>query len=203
MPAAEAAKGAPPDRQAWEAGRGQPAGSLHRHHLLLGDALVHLAHLQAHNGLEQAGAVVGAGEGGVLEHLLRDLAVELGRGVGQVALHVDELLQLVELAVHLQHRHLLAVVSVGAVEHLDAGEGAGQLAAAGDPGHGGALVKQVDRVEQLLAVLHDQAHAQDLALLLVGHQLGGQHLDDDVSLLLLGVNVGVEVGLACLNGLLD
>lgn len=150
------------------------------------------------------------------------------------------------LAVHLQHGHLLAVVGVRAVEHLDAcgcrqregeggpvsdaqlcgrnaaglpapfrlhalagsglrltripaavsglrpapsataaavprrrrltGEGAGQLAAAGDPGHGGALVKQVHRVKQLLAVLHDQAHAQDLALLLVGHQLGGQHL---------------------------
>ena len=30
-----------------------------------------------------------------------------------------------------------------------------------------------------------------------------RYLDDDVSLLLLGVNVGIEVGLAGLNGLLD
>ena len=72
--------------------------------------------------------------------------------------------------------HLLAIVGVGAVEHLDAGVGAGELAAAGDPRDGGPLVKEVGGVKQLLALLLDQAHAQDLALLLVGHQLGGQHL---------------------------
>ena len=33
--------------------------------------------------------------------------------------------------------------------------------------------------------------------------MGSRYLDDDVSLLLLGVNVGIEVGLAGLNGLLD
>lgn len=38
----------------------------------------------------------------VLEHLLGDLAVEFGGGVAEVALYVDELLQLVEGAVHLQ-----------------------------------------------------------------------------------------------------
>lgn len=35
--------------------------------------------------------------------------VELGGGVAQVALHVDQLLQLVELAIHLQHAHFLAL----------------------------------------------------------------------------------------------
>ena len=39
---------------------------------------------------------------GVLQHLLGDLSVELGRGVAQVALHIDELLKLVKLTVHLQ-----------------------------------------------------------------------------------------------------
>jgi len=144
-------------------------------------------HLQAHQGLEQAGAVGGAGEVGVLQHLLGDLAcgcgsqagrdggghelrvalalhstaggapfhprpiwrtqrprlrarfmrarpgahpreswsaapgppapptVELGGGVAQVALHVDELLKLVKLAVHLQHAHLLPLPSSGGV----------------------------------------------------------------------------------------
>ena len=47
-------------------------------------------------------------------------AVELGGRVAEVALHVDELLQLVKLPVHLQHGHLLAVERVGAVEELDA-----------------------------------------------------------------------------------
>ena len=82
------------------------------------------------------------------------------------------------------------------------GEGAGQLAAAGDPADGRALVKEVGGVEQLLALLLDQAHAQVLALL-VGDELRGQHLDDDVGVLLLGVDVGVEVGLAGLDGLLN
>ena len=45
-------------------------------------------------------------EMGVLEHLLGDLSIEFGGGVAEVALHVDQLLQLVESAIHLQHGHL-------------------------------------------------------------------------------------------------
>jgi hypothetical protein len=56
--------------------------------------------------------------------------------------------------------------------------------------------------EELLALLLDEAHAQDLALIVVD-QLRGQHLDDHVGVLLLGVDVGVKVGLAALDGLLD
>lgn len=65
---------------------------LRGHHLLGRDALVHLAHLERHQRLQQARAVVAAREPAVLEHLLRDLAVELGAGVAQVRLDVDELL---------------------------------------------------------------------------------------------------------------
>ena len=71
---------------------------------------------------------------------------------------------------------LLAVVGVWAVEELDAGEGAGELAAAGNPGNGGPLVKEEAGVEELHTLLLDQPHPQHLALLLVGDQLGGQHL---------------------------
>jgi hypothetical protein len=42
--------------------------------------------------------------------------------------------------------------------------GARELAAARDPADGGALVEQVRRVEVLHTLLHDHAHAQDLAL---------------------------------------
>lgn len=73
----------------------------HGRHRLLGDALVHFANLEADNGLEEAGAVVGTRERRVFEHLLRDLTVELGRRRRQVRLDVDQLLQAVELAVHL------------------------------------------------------------------------------------------------------
>lgn len=74
--------------------------------LLGADLLVQLSDLEADDGLEEARPVVAAGEVGVLQHLLRDLAVELGRDVAQVALHVDELLELVKLAIHLHDRHL-------------------------------------------------------------------------------------------------
>lgn len=60
-------------------------------------------------GQGRTGAVLAAWEGRVGEHLLGDLSVELGRGVAEVALHVDELLEVVKLAIHLQDTHVLAV----------------------------------------------------------------------------------------------
>ncbi len=72
--------------------------------------------------------------------------------------------------------YLLAVVGVRSIEELDAGEGAGELTAAGDPGNGGALIEQEAGVEELDALLLDESYSQHLALLLVRDQLGGQHL---------------------------
>lgn len=72
--------------------------------------------------------------------------------------------------------HLLAVVGVWPVEELDAGEGAGELAAAGDPGDGGALVEEEGGLEEVDALLLDEAHAQHLALLLIRYELRRQHL---------------------------
>ena len=45
---------------------------------LLHDCLIHLSQLETTDGLEKASAVVGAREMGVLQHLLCNLAVELG-----------------------------------------------------------------------------------------------------------------------------
>ena len=72
--------------------------------------------------------------------------------------------------------HLLAEVCVRAIEELDAGEGAGELAAARDPGDGGALIEEVGGLEELDALLLDEAHPQHLALLLIRDQLRWQHL---------------------------
>lgn len=71
---------------------------------------------------------------------------------------------------------LLAIVGVRPIEELDAGEGAGELAAARDPRDGGALVEEEAGVEELDTLLLDEAHTQHLALLLVRNQLRGQHL---------------------------
>ena len=65
--------------------------------LLRRDLLVDLADLEGAEGLEEAGAVVAARGVRELEQLLGELAVELGRGVREVALDVDELLEVVEL----------------------------------------------------------------------------------------------------------
>ena len=72
--------------------------------------------------------------------------------------------------------YLLSVVGVRPIEELDPWEGAGELTTTGDPRNGGALVKQEAGVEELDALLLDQAHSQNLALLLIWDQLSGQHL---------------------------
>ena len=73
-----------------------------------------------------------------------------GDGVAGRAVSVgrrDSLLEVVELAVHLQHRDVVAQELVGAVGELDARVGAGQLLAAGRPLDRGALVEEVAGVE--------------------------------------------------------
>lgn len=111
-------------------------------------------------------------------------------------------LKVVELAVHLDDRHLVVVVRVWAVGELDAREGAGQLAAAGHPRDGGALVEQEGGVEEFMAFLLHHAGAEDLALGVVGDELGGQHLDHHVGLAPLGGDEGIEVGLTGLGAVL-
>lgn len=56
------------------------------------DLLVEVSYLQPDKGLEKPGTVVAAGEIGVLEHLLSDFSIELGREVAEVAFHVDQLI---------------------------------------------------------------------------------------------------------------
>ena len=94
-----------------------------------------------------------------------------GRGVAstrkQRTLVKHELLEVVELAVHLQDSHVVAEELVGAVGELDARVGAGQLLAARRPLDRRALVEEVGRVEVRLALLLDELHLEDFALLLV------------------------------------
>merc|ERR1719231_528870 len=84
------------------------------------DRLVRLADLERADGLEEAGAVVRAGRLLVGRHLLGELAVELGARVAQLRLDVDELLDVLDLAVHLDDRHRVAVPVVLVRGDLDA-----------------------------------------------------------------------------------
>ena len=97
------------------------------------------------------------------------------------------------------HTDLLAVVGVRAIEEFDAGEGAGELATAGDPGDGGALVKKEAGVEELDALLLDEAHTQHLALLLVGNQLSGQHLQAHLNISAWCIGHHAHAQVACLQ----
>jgi hypothetical protein len=49
----------------------------------------------------------------------------------------------------------------------------------------------------------DEADAEDFTFLLVRDKLGRQDLDDHVSLLLLRIDVGIEIGLTGVDGSLD
>ncbi len=96
--------------------------------------------------------------------------------------------------------HLLAEISVGAVLELDARERAGELAATGDPGDGAALVEEVGGVVQLHALLLDHAHPQHLALLLIGNELGWQHLHACPPMIsMLGVITVLDSGLTVVD----
>merc|ERR1719258_207607 len=157
------------------------------------ELLVELADLEGRKRLEESGAVVRARRVAHLDHLLRELAVELRRRVREGGLDVDELLEVVELAVHLQDSNVVAEELVGAVGELDARVGAGQLLAARRPLDRRALVEEVGGVEVRLALLLDELDLEDLALLLVGDQVRGQDLDDDVRVAALRRDERVEV----------
>lgn len=72
--------------------------------------------------------------------------------------------------------YLLAKVGVRPVLELDAGERASELAAAGNPGDGAALIEEVGGVVQLDALLLNHAYPEHLPLLLIWDELGWQHL---------------------------
>lgn len=91
--------------------------------------LIQLPNLETRKSLEESRSVVASGSVGELEHLLGELSVELGGGVAEVGLDVDELLEVVEGTVHFDYGDVVSVEGVGAVLEVDAGEGAGELRA--------------------------------------------------------------------------
>merc|ERR1719313_1413660 len=187
-------------------------------HLLLRKVLVHLADLQPTDGLEETRTVHAAGEAGVVEHLLGQLTIRLRARVTDLALDVADVVELgqvadvsyVELgqvADHLQDNDVLVEVLLAGGGELEARRSSLELAAVRNPVHLRALVEDVSGVKELVIRLLDETHPQRLIAViqtnLVAGLPGGKHLDDDVRVLLLGVHVGSEVGLAALDGVLD
>mmetsp|Transcript_21319 Transcript_21319/g.56133 ORF Transcript_21319/g.56133 Transcript_21319/m.56133 type:complete len:424 (+) Transcript_21319:199-1470(+) len=162
------------------------------------EGLERLADLEGADGLEEAGAVLRAGRVLVVDNLLGHLAVVLGAGVAQLRLDVDQLVERLDLAVHLEHRDGLAEPLVLVRLELDARRGRRQLVAVGHPRDVGALVHQVRRRQRLDRVLGDQLHLEELARRVVD-EVREEHLDDDVGLRLLRLNVRGEVGLAAVD----
>jgi hypothetical protein len=166
--------------------------------LVAGEGLVDLANLEGADGLEETSAVVAAGLASIGEHLLGDLTEELRAGVGEHLLDVDHLVDLLELAVNANDLSVLASPLLGAVEELDSRGRGGKLLAVGNPLDAGVLVPQVSGLVALNVLELD--HLDLEGLLVSGVKVGGQNLDDNVGLVLLGIDVGIEVGLAGLDG---
>ena len=148
--------------------------------------------------LHEASSVVASRSIGKGKHGLSELSVELGLGVAQGRLDVDKLLEVVEGSVHLDNFDILSEVLFRSVGELDSRSRGRKLRSGRSPLDVGALVEQVARGKVSNTLLLDASDTKSLLVFLV--ELGGENLDDQVSILLLGVDVGVEVGLSGLDG---
>jgi len=165
-----------------------------------GVGLVDLTHLEGAESLKEASAIVGAGLAIILHHLLRGLASRLGAALREHLLNLGHVGDLAVLAVDAHDHCVLAVPLLGALEDLEAGAVTGVDAGRG---HGELrnVIENVGGLEVLDAL--DLDHLDLEMLLVVLGELGGEHLDHAVGLVLLGVDVRIEIGLASLDGLLD
>ena len=149
-------------------------------------------------GLHHSGSVVGSRGISEAEHGLGELSVELGVGVSEDGLNVDELLEVVEGSVHLDDGDVLSKVLLLLRGKLHSGCGGGKLGLGGDPVNVGALVEEEGGVEVSDTVLLDAPDTE--GLLVFGVELSGEDLNDHVGVLLLGIDEGVKVGLTGLDG---
>mmetsp|Transcript_37187 Transcript_37187/g.79328 ORF Transcript_37187/g.79328 Transcript_37187/m.79328 type:complete len:405 (+) Transcript_37187:327-1541(+) len=148
--------------------------------------------------LHETGSVVGSRRVGEGEHGLGDLTVELGVGVSEVGLNIHKLLDVVEGSIHGDNGDIASeVLFLGVGEFHSRGRGR-ELIGGWSPGDVRPLVEEVGGVEVGDSLLLDGTDLE--GLLVLGVEVSREDLDDVVGELLLGLNVGVEIGLACLDG---
>ena len=148
--------------------------------------------------LHKTGSVVaswGITEG---KHGLCEFSIELGLGVAQGRLNVNNLLDVVEGSVHFENLGILSEVLFRSVGELDSWGGGRKLGGGRGPFDLGALIEEVAGVEVGNTFLLDATNTEGLLVFLV--KLGWQNFNDQVSILLLGVDVGIEVGLTGFDG---
>ena len=148
--------------------------------------------------LHKASSVVGARSLSKGKHGLCELSVVLGVGVAQGRLNVNKLLDVVKVSVHLNNLAVRAEVVIRVGSKLDSRGRGGKLSGGRGPLDLGALVEEVGGDEVLDTLLLDASDTKSLLVFLV--KVGGENLNDHIGELLLGVNVGIEVGLTGLNG---
>mmetsp|Transcript_7522 Transcript_7522/g.10983 ORF Transcript_7522/g.10983 Transcript_7522/m.10983 type:complete len:406 (-) Transcript_7522:64-1281(-) len=151
--------------------------------------------------LHKSSSVIGSWGISKLEHGLGELSVELGVGVLKGRLDVNKLLEVIEGSVHLNDRNGLSVVLLRSRRQLDSWGWGGKLLSRRGPLDVGSLIEDVCGVEVRYSYLLDVTDLKGLLVLLV--QVGGENLDDEVGMFLLGGDVGIEVGLTGLDGSKD
>lgn len=151
--------------------------------------------------MHQASSVVASGGFRKGEHGLRKFSVELRLGVAEGRLNVYKLLKVVEASVHGNRLAGSAKVVGGSVGKLDSRGGGRELSGGRSPFNSGSFVEEVCGREVSDTFLLDAVDLQGLLVFRV--EFGGDDLDDHISELLLGVDVGVEIGLASFDGSKD
>lgn len=163
--------------------------------------LVDVTNSEGSKGLHETSSVIASWGISKCKHGLGEFSVELGLGVAQGRLNIDKLLEVVEVSVHLNNLAVSSEVLFTSVGHLESRSRGRKLGWSWGPVDGGSLVEEVAWVEVSNTILLDASDTKSLLVFLV--KLGWEDLDDHVSILLLGVNVGIEVGLAGLDGSQD
>src|SRR5579883_3384828 len=135
----------------------------------------------------------------MVEQQFGQFTVVLRRCLAEMLLDVNDFLELVKLTNDLQHRDAMPVVNIGAVMHPNTGVGAGELASAGNPIDRRSLIKEICGLKAFDPIPLDHLDAKHLALFVIFDQLGRQHLNDHISKLFLGIDVGFEVWTTGIN----
>ncbi len=88
-------------------GRLLDLGSVQYRRPICKNPLIYIPYLKPSNCLKQPSAIVASREITMLQHLLSDFSIEPSGDVAEMTFHIYQLIELIKLAIHLQHRYLL------------------------------------------------------------------------------------------------
>mmetsp|Transcript_28935 Transcript_28935/g.54376 ORF Transcript_28935/g.54376 Transcript_28935/m.54376 type:complete len:215 (-) Transcript_28935:62-706(-) len=156
--------------------------------------LVQVPDSEGSKSLHKTSSVVTSRGVGKSEHSLCQFTVELGLRVAEGGFDVDELLEVVEVSVHLDNLAFLSEVVFRSRLELHSRSRGGKLFRRRSPFDGRSRVEQVGSGEVRNTFLLDASHTK--SLLVFGVQGSWKHFNDHITELLLGIDVSIEVGLS-------